>query len=108
MKSKGHAEDTSEHPPSSQPPTDATDSGAPQAPPPWEELTSRWHAVIPAVRRRWPQLTYMETLRVSGDRNHLCRLLCEKYDVTLDEADDMVWRWHSGGPVTPCERAEPS
>ena len=77
------------------------------APPRWEELTRRWHAVIPAVRRRWPQLTYMETLRISGDRNHLCRLLCEKYDVSLDEADDMVWRWHSGRPaLTEHERTE--
>lgn len=85
----------------------STRTDASRRPPPWKDITRCWHDMIPEVRRRWPELTYMETLRVAGDRNHLCRLIAERYKVTPDEADDMVWRWQSDGELhVPAEAVE--
>lgn len=61
----------------------------------WREIAARWRELTPDVCTRWPKLTYMEALRVSGQRDRLCRLLCERYDVSFDDADDMVARWQA-------------
>jgi hypothetical protein len=63
----------------------------------WKDVSRSWPDLVPHVRRTWPELTYMEVLRVAGDRNRLCRLLAERYQIGLEDADDLVWGWQNGG-----------
>ena len=64
-------------------------------PKPWGSISTCWPEMIPVVLRQWPRVTYMDALSVAGRRHHLCTLLGERYGVTHDEADDMVWTWQT-------------
>lgn len=76
----------------------ATQNDAP-TPLAWRDVSRRWPDLVMDIRRAWPELAYMEVLRISGDRGRLCRLLSERYGVSLDEADELVWRWQAGMPL---------
>lgn len=62
---------------------------------PWQEIAARWGELVPRVRRQWPELTYMEVMAVAGQRGRLCGLICRRYEVTHEDADDMLFAWQA-------------
>ncbi|KIQ67915.1 hypothetical protein [Wenxinia marina] len=63
----------------------------------WTDVSQNWHAFVPRILTRWPELDGDDVDAVEGDRSALARLIAEaKPDDDALDADEEIGEWLEG------------
>lgn len=61
----------------------------------WSAVKSQWEALTEQLQTQWDKLTAEDVTHVGGDREQLLSKIQERYDMSYDEADQEIARWHT-------------
>jgi uncharacterized protein YjbJ (UPF0337 family) len=61
----------------------------------WESVKMKWDELTEQLQTQWDELTAEDVRHVGGDRERLLTKIQERYDISYDEADKEIDRWHT-------------
>ena len=69
----------------------------------WDQIKSDWDHVSDLIKVTWGKLSDDDLTRIAGDREHLTRLLVERYDYENAQAVSKVDKFANGLPSAPAK-----
>ncbi len=59
----------------------------------WTQIEAAWHELTDQILAHWPDLHGDGLVAVAGDRSEFARYIAASYDLTEDEAAEVIETW---------------